>query len=55
MVTDTGKRHELSVGGEYNKRRESCYSAASKMSVESLRQAKLEQLEGSKLICLDTV
>ncbi|XP_064406526.1 galactokinase-like isoform X2 [Halichondria panicea] len=49
MVTDTGKRHELSVGGEYNKRRESCYSAASKMGVASLRLAKLEQLEGSGL------
>ena len=55
MVTDTGKRHELSVGGEYNKRRESCYSAASKMSVGSLREAKLEQLEGSNNYALYTV
>lgn len=48
MVTDTGVRHHL-VDGEYNKRRESCYSAAKKMGVASLRHASLNQLEGCGL------
>ena len=45
MVTDTGVRHQL-VDGEYNKRRDSCYSAAKKMGVASLRHASLDKLQG---------
>lgn len=51
MVTDSGKRHSLGVDGEYNKRRESCYAAAKKMGVVSLRHASLEQLQG-RVFCV---
>ena len=44
---DSEASHNLSVGGEYNARRESCYSAAKKMEKESLRDATMADLEGT--------
>lgn len=51
LVVDTDKRHEL-AGGEYNKRRETCESAVSKLGVQkSLRFASMPQLlEGNFLL-----
>lgn len=47
LVVDSGaKPHQLAVGGEYNARRESCYSAAKKMGKGSLRDATMADLEG---------
>ena len=45
LVVDTEVRHAL-VDGEYNARRESCYSAASKLGKTSLREATMADLEG---------
>lgn len=47
LVTDTGVRHEL-ADGEYNKRRETCEAAASKLGVRSLRYASMQQLQDAK-------
>ena len=47
LVVDTGKRHAL-VDGEYAQRRASCYSAAKKLSVDSLRDASMDLLEQSE-------
>lgn len=50
LVIDTGVRHEL-AGGEYNKRRETCESAVSKLGVQkSLRYASIQQLRDGKLL-----
>ena len=45
LVVDTGVRRTL-VDGEYNARRESCISAASKLGKPSLRDAGMADLNG---------
>jgi galactokinase len=44
IICDTGVKHEL-TGGEYNERREQCFSAAGKLGVEFLRDVDRETLE----------
>jgi galactokinase len=46
LVVDSQAPHNLAVGGEYNARRDSCYSAAKKMWKSSLRDATMADLEG---------
>lgn len=46
VVDSQAPPHNLPVGGEYNARRESCYSAAGKMGKSSLRDATMADLEG---------
>ena len=45
LVVDTSVRHSL-VDGEYNARRESCMSAASKLGKSTLRDATMADLDG---------
>ena len=45
-VTNSNVKHAL-VGGEYSKRRDSCYSASEKLGAKSLREVTLEQVKGS--------
>ena len=45
MVTNTNYKHELGTG-EYQKRRESCESAAAKLGKALLKEVTMEELEG---------
>jgi len=47
LIVNTNVKHELS-GGEYAERRGQCESAARKLGVASLRDAKLSELESSR-------
>lgn len=51
LVVDSQAPHNLAVGGEYNARRDSCYSAAKKMGKDSLRDASMADLEGRRILC----
>lgn len=53
LVVDSGVRREL-VGGEYNKRRETCERAVSKLGVQgkSLRHVSMQQLEEGEYLVL---
>lgn len=44
LIAHSGVKHAL-VGGEYNERREQCFSAAAKLGVRSLREVSSEELE----------
>lgn len=46
LVIDSGTKHEL-AGGEYGKRRATCYAAATKLGVDFLRSASMELLQQS--------
>ena len=45
LVTNSNVKHAL-VGGEYSKRRDSCYSASEKLGAKSLREVTMEQVKG---------
>ena len=47
LITHSGAKHEL-VGGEYNERREQCFSAAAKMGAKALRNVTSADLEGAR-------
>lgn len=47
LITHSGIKHAL-VGGEYNERRERCFSAAKKMGARALRDVTSGELEGSR-------
>lgn len=47
LITHSGAKHEL-VGGEYNERREQCFSAASKMGARALRDVSSGDLEAAR-------
>lgn len=47
MITHSGVKHRL-VGGEYNERREQCFSAAKKLRAPALRDVSLGELEIGK-------
>jgi len=44
LVTNSNVKHAL-VGGEYSKRRDSCYSASEKLGAKSLREVTMEQVK----------
>jgi galactokinase len=44
LITHSGVKHAL-VGGEYNQRRERCFSAAEKLGARALRDVTSDQLE----------
>jgi galactokinase len=44
LITHSGVKHAL-VGGEYNERRERCFSAAKKLGARALRDVTSDQLE----------
>ena len=47
LITNSEVKHEL-VGGEYNERREQCFSAARKMGAPALRDVTSAQLEKAR-------
>jgi galactokinase len=47
LITHSGVKHAL-VGGEYNERREQCFSAASKMGAPALRDVTSADLEAAR-------
>lgn len=47
LITHSGARHEL-VGGEYNERREQCFSAAAKLGARALRDVTSTQLDKNR-------
>jgi len=47
LITHSGVKHEL-VGGEYNERREQCFSAAKKMGARALRDVTSAELEAAR-------
>ena len=47
LITHSGIKHAL-VGGEYNERRERCFSAAAKLGVKALRDVSSGMLEGAR-------
>ena len=47
LITNSGVKHEL-VGGEYNERRERCFSAAEKLGAKALRDVTSGMLEDNR-------
>jgi galactokinase len=47
LITHSGVKHAL-VGGEYNERREQCFSAARKMGARALRDVTSAELEAAR-------
>jgi len=47
LITHSGVKHAL-IGGEYNERREQCFSAAAKLGAHALREVTSSELEAAR-------